>query len=102
MNILFFLTPKEDVTYIHDTYTLGRTLERMEEHKYSCIPIINDRGKYVGTLTEGDMLWGLRNRGSLNLKAAEDMPIMSFKRRADYDRNCDQKRYHAVYMFILW
>lgn len=84
MNILFFLTPKEDVTYIHDTYTLGRTLERMEEHKYSCISIINDRGKYVGTLTEGDMLWGLRNRGALNLKAAEDMPIMSFKRRADY------------------
>ena len=30
------------------------------------------------------MLWGLMNRGSLNLKAAEDMPIMSFKRRADY------------------
>ena len=84
MNILLFLTPKEDVTYIHDTYTLGRTLERMEEHKYSCIPIINDRGKYVGTLTEGDMLWGLRNRGALNLKAAEDMTIMSFNRRADY------------------
>ena len=58
MNILFFLTPKEDVTYIHDTYTLGRTLERMEEHKYSCIPIINDRGKYVGTLTEGDTTFG--------------------------------------------
>ena len=84
MNILFFLTPKEDVTYIHDSYTLGRTLEKMEEHKYSCIPIINERGKYVGTLTEGDMLWGLKNRGSLNLKAAEDMPITSFKRRADY------------------
>lgn len=56
MNILFFLTPKEDVTYIHDSYTLGQTLEKMEEHKFSCIPIINDRGKYVGTLTEGDML----------------------------------------------
>ena len=84
MNILFFLTPKEDVTYIHDSYTLGQTLEKMEEHKFSCIPIINDRGKYVGTLTEGDMLWGLRNRSSLNMKAAEEVPITSFKRRADY------------------
>ena len=56
----------------------------MEAHRYSCIPIINDRGKYVGTLTEGDILWGLRNRSSLNMKAAEDVPITSFKRRMDY------------------
>ena len=84
MNILFFLTPKEDVTYIHDSYTLGQTLEKMEAHRYSRIPIINDRGKYVGTLTEGDILWGLRNRSSLNMKAAEDVPITSFKRRMDY------------------
>lgn len=84
MNILFFLTPKEDVAYIYDSYTLRQVLEKMEYHKYSCIPIISERGKYVGTLTEGDLLWGLKDRGDLNLKAAEDVPIMSFKRRADY------------------
>ena len=38
----------------------------------------------MGTLTEGDLLWGLKNRRDLNLKAAEDVPITSFKRRADY------------------
>ena len=56
----------------------------MEYHKYSCIPIITERGKYAGTITEGDLLWGLKNRGQLDLKKAEEVPIVSFKRRNDY------------------
>lgn len=84
MNILFFLTPKSDVAYIYDTYSLRQVLEKMEYHKYSCIPIINDKGKYVGTITEGDLLWGLKAKENLNLKEAEDVSILSFKRRADY------------------
>ncbi|MEE1192355.1 MAG: CBS domain-containing protein [Blautia sp.] len=84
MNILFFLTPKEDVAYIYDTYSLRQVLEKMEYHKYSCIPIITERGKYAGTITEGDLLWGLKNRGQLDLKKAEEVPIVSFKRRNDY------------------
>jgi len=84
MNILFFLTPKVDVAYIYDTYSLRQVLEKMEYHKYSCIPIINERGKYTGTITEGDLLWGLKNRADLNLKSAEEVPITSFERRTDY------------------
>ena len=84
MNILFFLTPKVDVAYIYDTYSLRQVLEKMEYHKYSCIPIINERGKYTGTITEGDLLWGLKNRADLNLKRAEEVPITSFERRMDY------------------
>ncbi len=56
----------------------------MEYHRYSCIPIIGENGKYVGTITEGDLLWGLKSRGDLNLKAAEEIPITAFKRRANY------------------
>lgn len=84
MNILFFLTPKIDVAYIYDTYSLRQVLEKMEYHKYSCIPIINESGKYVGTITEGDVLWELKSRGNLNIRSAEDVPITSFKRRMDY------------------
>ena len=47
MNILFFLTPKVDVAYIYDTFSLRQVLEKMEYHKYSCIPVINEKGKYV-------------------------------------------------------
>lgn len=84
MNILFFLTPKSDVAYIYDNYSLRQVLEKMEYHKYFCIPVIGVDGKYVGTITEGDLLWGLKERGAFDLKKAEEVPIRSFERRMDY------------------
>ena len=55
----------------------------MEYHRYSSIPIINREGKYVGTITEGDLLWDLKNRFFLDLKSIEDIPITDVKRRKD-------------------
>jgi CBS domain-containing protein len=75
VNILFFLTPKSEVAYIYEDYTMRQALEKMEYHRYSSIPIINNEGKYVGTITEGDLLWTLKNEISLNLKSIEDIPI---------------------------
>lgn len=83
MNILFFLTPKSEVAYIYEDYTMRQALEKMEHHRYSAIPIIDDEGKYVGTITEGDLLWTLKNDFSLDLKSVEDVPIMDIKRRMD-------------------
>lgn len=75
MNILFFLTPKEEVAFIYDDFTLRQVLEKMEYHRYSAIPVIKRSGEYVGTLTEGDLLWGIKNKYSLDLKKAENIPI---------------------------
>ena len=83
MNILFFLTPKEDVAFIYDDFTLRQVLEKMEHHRYSAIPILSRNGKYVGTLTEGDLLWGIKNKYSLDLKKAENIPITDMPRRSD-------------------
>ena len=55
MNILFFLTPKNEVAYIYDDQTLRQALEIMEYHRYTAIPMINKQGKYIGTITEGDL-----------------------------------------------
>ena len=63
MNILFFLTPKSEVAYISEEDTLRQALEKMEYHKYSAIPIISRTGRYIGTLTEGDLLWGIKRCG---------------------------------------
>lgn len=38
----------------------------MEKNGYSAIPIICDKGKYIGTLTEGDLLWAFKNSHELN------------------------------------
>src|SRR5699024_746614 len=83
MNILFFLTPKIDVAYVYDCHTIRQALEKMEFHRYSSIPIINKYGKYIGTLTKGDLLWSLKNDFSLNLKSLEDIPITAIIRKKD-------------------
>lgn len=56
----------------------------MEYHKYSSIPIVNKDGKYVGTITEGDLLWGIKNKYNLSLKEAEHISIQEIDRRLDY------------------
>ena len=43
MNILFFLTPKSEVAYLYEDYSLRQALEKMEHHRYSAVPSINQR-----------------------------------------------------------
>lgn len=83
MNILFFLKPKSDIAFIYDHETLRQALEKMEYHQYSAVPMLNKQGKYIGTITEGDMLWGIKNQYALNLKEAEEVPVTSIPRRLD-------------------
>jgi CBS domain-containing protein len=85
MNILFFLTPKSEVAYLYDDQTLRQALEIMEHHRYTAIPMINKQGKYIGTITEGDLLWGIKNEYNLSLKEAEYVPVTAIPRRSD---NC--------------
>ena len=62
MNIAFFLTPKSEVAYEYTDATMRQVIERMEHHGYTAIPLIDKTGKYVGTLTEGDLLWTLKKK----------------------------------------
>ena len=58
-NILFFLLPKAMCAYLYDDYTVRQALEKMEAAGYQALPILNRRGEYRGTLTEGDLLWAM-------------------------------------------
>ena len=60
-NILFFLTPKAMCAFIYDDFSVRQALEKMETAGYAALPILNKRGEYRGTLTEGDLLWALKN-----------------------------------------
>ena len=85
MNILFFLTPKKDVAYVEASDSLRQVLEKMERRQFSTIPIIDEQtGTYLGTLCEGDLLWEIKRYSNLNLRAAEDRPLMAIRRRRDY------------------
>lgn len=85
MNILFFLKPKAEVSYLYEDYSMRQGLEKLERSGYTAIPVINRQGEYVGTITEGDFLWSLKHIFSLDLKQAEEVPLANIKRRVRFE-----------------
>lgn len=81
MNIAFFLTPKNEVIYEYLDATMRQVIERMEHHGYTSIPLIDRDGKYVGTLTEGDLLWKLKNTPELNFKNSVNIKVTDIPKR---------------------
>lgn len=82
-NILFFLTPKAMCAYLYDDYTIRQALEKMEVAGYAALPILTRDGEYRGTLTEGDVLWAMKNMCNMNLRQAEKLRLMEISRRRD-------------------
>ena len=83
-NILFSLTPKAMCAFVYDDHTIRQALEKMEAAGYSALPILNKRGEYRGTLTEGDLLWALKNLCYMDMRQAESRRIMEIERRKDH------------------
>ena len=83
MNILFFLTPKASCSYLYSDFTIRQALERMELSGYSAIPILDRDGKYVGSLTEGDLLWASKDLCRMDLEQTDEHGIMEIKHRRD-------------------
>ena len=83
-NILFFLTPKAMCAFLYDDYTIRQALEKMEVAHYTALPILNRNGEYRGTLTEGDLLWAMKNMCYLDLRQAEARRITEILRRKEY------------------
>ena len=84
MNVSFFLKPKAEVVYVYDTDTVSCALKRMAESGFTAIPVITQKGRYVGTITEGDFLRLLLEHP---LEQAENMPLSEVNRRVHH-RSC--------------
>lgn len=68
MNIAFYLLPKEEVKYLNPESTIRQALEKLSYHKYTSVPLVSEDGEYVGTLTEGDLLWKLKEAFDLGFQ----------------------------------
>jgi CBS domain-containing protein len=80
MNIAFFLTPKSEIVYETINATMRQALEKMEHHRYTAIPLIDKKGKYVGAITEGDLLWKIKNTDDLTIDGTSKIPIEDVQR----------------------
>ena len=81
MNILFFLKHKENVEYITSEYTLRQVLEKLDIYGYTALPMLDEEGHYVDTVSEGDVLMHIKNNKELNLFDLENVSIRELKIR---------------------
>jgi CBS domain-containing protein len=81
-SIAFLLTPKSEVVWLSAAGTLGEAIERMKPNGFAAVPILDDDGGYVGTLTEGDILWCLLDATDPQL--ARDASVLAVRRRTTY------------------
>ena len=70
---------------MEETDTLRQALEKMEHHGYAAVPLLSTEGKYLGTLTDGDVLWGLKELNFPSLYQMEEIPVMQVNRSRDME-----------------
>ena len=56
-NIFFFLKNKKQTKYLYDNLSVAEALDMMRIHGFTAVPVINNEGEYLGTVTEGDFLY---------------------------------------------
>ncbi|HYE10988.1 MAG TPA: CBS domain-containing protein [Patescibacteria group bacterium] len=81
MNVAFFLVSKSETINLSPKNTMRQALEKMEHHRYTAIPLIDNSGKYVGTITEGDLLWKLKNTPGLCFENTEKVMLKDVPQR---------------------
>ena len=81
MNVITLLTPKAQVAYLYDDFTIRQGLEKLRIHGYTAIPVLNREGIYIGSVSEGDFLWSLLDNGDNSLRAQEKHPLKSILRK---------------------
>ncbi|MCR4687967.1 MAG: CBS domain-containing protein [Saccharofermentans sp.] len=57
MNIAFFMVPKQDIVFVYNDFTVRQVLEKMHNSRYTAVPVLDRDGHYLGTVSEGDLLW---------------------------------------------
>ncbi|MBS3885643.1 MAG: CBS domain-containing protein [Dethiobacter sp.] len=83
MNIAFFLVPKKEIVYLPVNSTMRQAIEKMEFHRYTAVPLVDQHGHYVGTITEGDLLWKMKNTPGLTFEDTDKIPISEIPRRVE-------------------
>ena len=84
MNIFTILTPKSQTEFIEYDSTIRQALETFDFHKFNVVPLIDDEGKYVSTVSEGDILRYIKNVAKFNIEVAENVKINTIEKYRTY------------------
>ncbi|MFC5407489.1 CBS domain-containing protein [Cohnella soli] len=81
MEIKSFLLPKEKVSYLTTSASMKEAIGQLEACQYTAIPVIDDEGKYIGTLSEGDLLWKLKRTPGLGFDNMDEVLVSDIQKR---------------------
>lgn len=84
MNIFNFLTPKSETYYLSYDCTIRQALEKFDYHKFSVVPLLDDEGHYVGTLSEGDLLRYIKDNCNFDVSLAEQITVDKIDKYRSY------------------
>lgn len=79
MNISFFLIPKSEVEFLYEDFSLRQVVEKMQYHRYAVVPVLSRDGKYLYSLSEGDVLYYLVEN-KCRFEELNKIPLASIKK----------------------
>lgn len=75
MNVLFLLVPKREVIYLPVDSSIRQAFETLRAHNHAIVPVLDNEGHYVGTISTCHILNFVYNQNIPSLQDLEDFPI---------------------------
>lgn len=93
-NLFSNLTPKASTYYMSTTGSIRQALEKFDFHKFTVVPLLDEEGNYISTVSEGDLLRYIKQTNGLNLKKLENVLLKDIEHYRPYKSlriDCDFK-----------
>lgn len=84
-NLLQITTLKAATFYLNSNSTVRQALEKFAYHKFLVVPIVDNEGHYVTSLSEGDILHYIYANNDFSLANAEKINVLDIERHRPYN-----------------
>ena len=101
MNIFNYLTLKADTFYLDYKCTIRQALEKLDYYKFTIIPLIDKNGRYVSTISVGDILRFIKNNCNFDLSLAENITLNKVEKYRPYKHLTISSKLTEVYNLSL-
>ena len=80
MNVIGLIRPKNTVSYLEAECSIEKSIKLLYESKYTTLPVVDEAGIYIGTVSDGDFLWYINDHGMDALNKVYVRDIVNKKR----------------------
>ncbi len=84
-NLLQITTLKAATFYLDSNMTVRQAFEKFAYHKFTVVPVLDEKGCYVTSLSEGDILRFIHECGTFDPVKAEKTNILEIERYRPYN-----------------